>query len=93
MIIGGIQPLFRKNLKYLRRKHRLTYTQLGFALGMDREVLRDLEKDGGGGEIDYRDLRMLCAVFGGHRRGNVSSRFAEGLMRAEFPRALLRSGQ
>ena len=64
MIIGGLQPLFRRNLKYLRRKHDLTYTQLGFAVGMDREILRDLEQDGGRDEIDYRDLRMLCAVLG-----------------------------
>ena len=62
MIIGGLPPLFRRNLKYLRRKNELTFTQLGFATGMDKNLLRDLEQ--GIDEIDARDLQMLCAVLG-----------------------------
>ena len=64
MMIGGFPQQFRRNLQYLRGKHGLTYTQLGFAAGMDREILRDLEREEGRDEIDYRDLRMLCTVFG-----------------------------
>ena len=63
MIIGNLPHLFYQNLRYLRRKNKMTYQQLSFAAGLDRELLRNMEQTGVPDEIDYQDLRMLCAVF------------------------------
>lgn len=64
VLVGDFEPVFGKNVGYLRRQSGLTQKSLGVLVGTSQKYIQKIEQAKGFVAMDYRILMRLCEVFG-----------------------------